>query len=155
MDGKDGFNGHSRSPTIKDLVTLCRKLNEHHVKYAIFGGFAVIRYGYIRATGDIDLLLENTKENLDRVRTALSYLPDGEAYKIADDDLYRYRVVRVSGEITVGLLGRACDVTYASVKDSVQIDEIENVRIPYLKPELLIQTKMGNRPKDIQDRNFL
>ena len=148
MDGKDDFDGYSRIPTVKDLVTLCRNLNEHLVKYVIIGGFAVIRFGYIRATGDIDLLVENTRENLERIRKALSYLPDGEAYKISDDDLNKYRVVRVSGEITVDLVGKACDVTYASVQNSIQLDEIEKVQIPYLKPELLIQTKMGMRPKD-------
>jgi hypothetical protein len=151
MDGKNGLDQYSRIPTINDLVTLCKNLNKHDV----IGGFAIIRYGYIRATGDIDLLVENTRENLERIRKALSYLPDGEAYKIADDDLDQYRVVRVSGEITVDLLGKACDVTYSSVKDYIQIDEIENVKIPYLKPELLVRTKMGMRPKDIQDRNFL
>jgi hypothetical protein len=155
MDGKDDFDEYSRIPTVKDLVTLCRNLNEHLVKYVIIGGFAVIRFGYVRATGDIDLLVENTRENLERIRKALSYLPDGEAYKISDDDLNKYRVVRVSGEITVDLIGKACDVTYASVQNFIQLDEIENVQIPYLKPELLIQTKMGMRPKDIQDRNFL
>jgi hypothetical protein len=155
MDGKNGLDQYSRIPTINDLVTLCKNLNKHDVKYVIIGGFAIIRYGYIRATGDIDLLVENTRENLERIRKALSYLPDGEAYKIADDDLDQYRVVRVSGEITVDLLGKACDVTYSSVKDYIQIDEIENVKIPYLKPELLVRTKMGMRPKDIQDRNFL
>jgi hypothetical protein len=155
MDGKNGLDQYSRIPTINDLVTLCKNLNKHDVKYVIIGGFAIIRYGYIRATGDIDLLVENTRENLERIRKALSYLPDGEAYKIADDDLDQYRVVRVSGEITVDLLGKACDVTYSSVKDYIQIDEIENVKIPYLKPELLVRTKMGGRPKDVQDRNFL
>lgn len=132
MDGKDDFDGYSRIPTVKDLITLCRNLNEHLVKYVIIGGFAVIRFGYIRATGDIDLLVENTRENLERIRKALSYLPDGEAYRISDDDLNRYRIVRVSGEITVDILGKACDVTYASVRNCIQLDEIENVHIPYL-----------------------
>ena len=34
---------------------------------------------------------------------ALSYLPDAEAHEIKDTDLDQYRVVRVSGEITVDL----------------------------------------------------
>jgi predicted nucleotidyltransferase len=155
MDGNHDIGRYSRIPTVKDLVTLCRNLNEQDVRYVIIGGFAVIRYGYIRATGDIDLLVENTKENLDRIRKALSYIPEGEAYKIADDDLDLYRVVRVSGEITVDLLGRACDVTYASAKEHIQIDEVEGVKMPYLKPEVLIKTKMGLRAKDVQDRTFL
>jgi hypothetical protein len=141
MDG-----GHdpefSRIPTLDDLVTLCRNLNAYEVKY-------------VRATGDIDLLVENSTENIERLRKALSYLPDAEAHKISDTDLDHYRVVRVAGEITVDLLGKACDVTYPEVRGRIQNDEIDGVNIPYLMPELLIKTKMGMRPKDVQDRNYL
>ena len=155
MDGSDDLEHFSRIPTLKDLVTLCRNLNAHDVKYVIVGGFAVIRFGYIRATGDIDLLVENSPENIENIRRALSYLPDGEAQNINDTDLDEYRVVRVSGEITVDLLGRACDVTFRDTASHTLTDEIEGVRIPYLKPELLIKTKMSVRPKDAQDRDYL
>ena len=155
MDGSDDLEQFSRIPTLEDLVTLCRNLNAHDVKYVIVGGFAVIRFGYLRATGDIDLLVENSPENLEKIRNALSYLPDGEAHKITDTDLDEYRVVRVSGEITVDLLGKACDVTYRDAIPHILEDEIKGVKIPYLKPELLIKTKMGVRPKDVQDRDYL
>jgi hypothetical protein len=155
MDGRDDLEQFSRIPTLNDLVTLCRNLNAHDAKYVIVGGFAVIRFGYIRATGDIDLLVESSPENIERIRQALSYLPDGEAHKISDTDLDEYRVVRVSGEITVDLIGKACDVTYADAIPYILLDEIEGVKIPYLKPELLIKTKMGVRPKDVQDRDYL
>jgi hypothetical protein len=155
MDGSYDLEQFSRIPTVDDLVTLCRNLNAHDVKYVIVGGFAVIRFGYIRATGDIDLLVENSPENIERIRKALSYLPDGEAHKIGDTDLDEYRVVRVSGEITVDLLGKACDVTYSDAIPHIFEDEIKGVKIPYLKPQLLIRTKMGVRPKDVQDRDYL
>lgn len=155
MDGSDDLEQFSRIPTLEDLVALCRNLNANDVSYVIIGGFAVIRFGYIRATGDIDLLVENTRENIEKIRKALSYLPDGEAHKISDTDLDQYRVLRVSGEITVDLLGKACDVTYCDAIPHIFWDEIQGVRIPYLKPELLIKTKMGVRPKDVQDRNYL
>ena len=155
MDGNDDLEQYSRIPTLDDLVTLCRNLNVHDVKYVIVGGFAVLRFGYIRATGDIDLLVENSPDNLEKIRQALSYLPDGEADKICDTDLDEYCVVRVSGEITVDLLGKACDVTYRDAVDHILVDEIQGVRMPYLKPELLIKTKLGVRPKDVQDRAYL
>ena len=155
MDGNDDPKQYSRIPTIEDLVVLCRNLNAHQVKYVVVGGFAVIHFGYIRATGDIDLLVEDSSENIERLRKALTYLPDGEVDQIADTDLSRYRVVRVSGEITVDLIARACDVTFPAAMDQIQYEAIEGVAIPYLKPSLLIQTKLGIRPKDIQDRFFL
>ena len=76
MDGNDDFSRYSRIPTLKDLVALCRNLNAHEVKYVIIGGFAVIRHGYIRATGDIDLLVADSRENIRNIRRALAYLPD-------------------------------------------------------------------------------
>ena len=155
MDGNDDLEQYSRIPTLDDLVTLCRNFNAHDVKYVIVGGFAVIRFGYIRATGDIDLLVENSPDNIKKIRQALSYLPDGEAGNISDTDLDEYRVVRVSGEITVDLLGKACDVTYGDAVASILMDEIQGVKMPYLKPELLIKTKLGVRPKDVQDREYL
>ena len=155
MDGKDDLEQYSRIPTVEDLVVLCRNLNTHEVKYVVIGGLAVIHFGYIRATGDIDLLVEDSPENIERLRKALAYLPDGEADQIADTDLSRYRVVRVSGEITVDLIAKACDVTFLNTRNQIQYDEIKGVKIPYLKPSLLIETKRGIRPKDIQDRIFL
>lgn len=155
MDGDYDNTQFSRIPTVKDLVTLCKNLNQYEVRYVIIGGFAIIRFGYIRATGDIDLLVDDSPDNVVKIREALSYLPDSEAQEIADTDLYQYTVVRVSGEITVDLLGRACEVSYDMAKNHIIFDEIDNVKIPYLKPDVLIKTKMGIRPKDIQDRNFL
>jgi hypothetical protein len=155
MDGNDDLEQYSRIPTVEDLVNLCRNLNAHEVKYVIIGGLAVIHFGYIRATGDIDLLVEDSPENIERLRKALAYLPDGEVDQMADEDLSRYRVVRVSGEITVDLIAKACEVTFPSTRNHVHYDEIEGVKIPYLKPALLIETKMGVRPKDVQDRLFL
>jgi hypothetical protein len=45
MDGSDDLEQFSRIPTLEDLLTLCRNLNAHGVKYVIVGGFAVIRFG--------------------------------------------------------------------------------------------------------------
>jgi hypothetical protein len=111
-------------------------LNTHEVKYVVIGGLAVIHFGYIRATGDIDLLVEDSPENIERLRKALAYLPDGEADQIADTDLSRYRVVRVSGEITVDLIAKACDVTFSSTRNHVHYDEIKGVKIPYFSSKV-------------------
>jgi len=155
MDGEYDLEQFSRIPTVEDLITLCENLNRCKARYIIIGGFAVIHFGYIRATGDIDLLVDDSPENTEKIREALSYLPDGEVQELADTDLSQYNVIRVSGDITIDLLGKACDIKYDDVKDHVLFDEINGVQIPYLKPEFLIKTKMGIRPKDIQDRNFL
>lgn len=53
------------------LLDIVRKLDDAEVKYLVVGGVAVIAYGYARATHDLDLVVEMTRENL---RTAIDVL---------------------------------------------------------------------------------
>ncbi len=62
-DSDDGKNLESRPPTVEDLVKLCRSLNNMGAKYLVIGGMAVIQAGFVRATADIDLLVDAAPEN--------------------------------------------------------------------------------------------
>jgi hypothetical protein len=92
-DAHDG--SYAREPQIDDLIRLARALNEHHVKYVLIGGFAVIAHGGARTTKDIDLLIDAAAENVARVRDALQILEDRAVNDVTDDDVARYTVVRV------------------------------------------------------------
>ena len=47
----------------KDFREFIDLLNKHDVEYIVAGGFAVILNGYRRPTGDVDIWINNTKEN--------------------------------------------------------------------------------------------
>ena len=47
-----------RPPLLKDLVDLCRRLNAAGARYVVVGGMAIIQHGFVRATEDIDLLVQ-------------------------------------------------------------------------------------------------
>jgi hypothetical protein len=115
----------------------------------------VIQAGFVRATEDIDLLVDASPGNVQRVRRALATLPDGAARDLAEDDVERYTVVRVADEVVVDLIGSACGVTYESAKDAVEHVVIDEVSIPFATPELLWRTKQSMRDKDVLDRTFL
>ncbi|MDP4964036.1 MAG: nucleotidyltransferase family protein, partial [Salibacteraceae bacterium] len=44
------------------------EMNNYEVRYLVVGGLAVVIHGYIRTTGDVDLWVDNTPENLDRLK---------------------------------------------------------------------------------------
>ena len=155
MDVQNDSEKFSRNPTLDDLVMLCRHLNDAGVKYVIIGGFAVIHHGYVRGTGDIDLLIDSSRENVESIKEALLYLPDQAVREVRPHDIAEYTVVRIADEIVIDLLERACDVTYERARSHIEYDVIDGVQIPYLKAPWLIQTKLGIRPQDIQDRTFL
>jgi hypothetical protein len=57
MDGESEPDKElTRVPTDADLVSLARELNRCGVAYVVVGGFAINRLGFVRATGDIELL---------------------------------------------------------------------------------------------------
>ena len=66
----------ARLPEKGDLIKLCAALNARGALYIVVGGMAVIHQGFLRATEDIDLLLERSPENINKVRRAMETLPD-------------------------------------------------------------------------------
>lgn len=145
----------SRAPEPEDLINLCRELNKAGAKYIVIGGMAIIHAGFLRATEDIDLLIDVSPENQEKVRKALMTLPDQAVKDVQPDDLEHYAVVRVGDEITVDLMAKACGLSYDDAKEEIVIKEIEGVKIPLASPELLWKLKQTMREKDKLDLIFL
>jgi hypothetical protein len=144
-----------RIPEQSDLVKLCAALNAQGANYIVVGGMAIIQQGFLRATEDIDLLLENSRQNQQRVRRALEILPDQAVREMTEDDLDAYEVVRVADEIVVDLMLSACGVVYDDAVSEVELVVIQGVPIPFASAKLLLRTKQTFRDKDIPDRIFL
>ncbi|MEW6302417.1 MAG: hypothetical protein AB1705_03040 [Verrucomicrobiota bacterium] len=155
MDAKDDYPLDTRPPTKDDLLLMCRSLNELGAKYLIVGGFAVIEHGFTRATEDIDVLLEASRENQLKVRKALEVLPDKAVRELEDDDLEEYLVVRIADEFVVDLMLKTCGITYVESQPEIEVRDIEGVPIPFASAGLLLKMKQTYREKDALDRQFL
>ena len=155
MDDQDDRE-YSRAPELEDLLSLCKALNAEGVRYVLIGGFAVILHGFVRATKDIDLLVDASVENVQRLKRAMAILPDNAIAAIADDEIENYEVVRIADEIIVDLLKEACGVDYARAADGgIEIKTVEGVAIPVGRKELLIETKQTVRSSDAADVQYL
>lgn len=155
VDTNDGPGAESRPPTLNDLLSICRELNERKAKYIIIGGMAMIQAGFVRSTEDIDLLIDSSAENQSAVRRALEILPDKAVRELRDGDLERYVVVRVADEIVVDLLLSAGGITYAEASAESIIVDVGGVWIPFASPSLLLRMKQTGREKDALDLLFL
>lgn len=78
------------------LADVLRALDAESVAYVLFGGQAVNAHGIMRFTGDIDLFVDPTAENVDRLRKALRRVwDDPDIDEILAEDLAgEYAVVR-------------------------------------------------------------
>lgn len=155
MDDPEPGKGFSREPTIDDVANLCQALNKAGARYTLIGGFAMAHHGFIRATGDIDLLVDDAPENIEKIRSALSYLPDRAVRDVRPNDIQEYTVVRVADEIVIDLLGKACGLNYSDARSDIEWTTIRDVQVPFLGLRSLLKTKQAHRPQDIMDRAFL
>jgi len=153
MASQNAEGQKSRPPTIDDLVSVCRRLNEAGAKYILIGGFAINYYGFPRATEDIDLLVDPSADNILKIKEALSFLPDNAIEEIAPGDVEKYAVVRVADEIVIDLLKKACEMTYKEA--GVEYFKFKGVNIPIADISTMIKTKQGVRPRDKEDLSFL
>lgn len=146
----------SRDPTLSDLAALCRELNATGARYLVCDGFAIRAAGYLRNTGDIDLLVDTALENEARVFRALESLPDKAVLQLDAGDVAKYIVCRVADEVLVDLMGAASGIQYEEAVHDIVTHEVQGVPIPFASPLLLWRMKRHtHREKDRGDLLFL
>lgn len=75
-------------------------LNESKVNYIVVGGYAVNFHGYHRGTGDIDLWIEPTNENKNRIINALKLLNiDNDVTNLIETFDFTKPIVFSDGEV--------------------------------------------------------
>ena len=157
MDSQDDYSQgpQPRAPEVEDLVKLCRRLNALGARYIVVGGMAIIQSGYLRATEDIDLLIDTELDNEAKVYEALKILPDQAVRELQPGEVSQYTVVRVADEIVVDLMKSACGINYDEARSGISVIEVDGVPIPIASPELLWRMKQTGREKDSLDLIFL
>ena len=119
------------------------------------GAQACILHGLVRTTEDLDILIEESEDNYQRVIQALSELEDHAAAELTPRDLAENVVVKVADEVEVDISRRAWKVAYPEAKATALDVEIQGVRIPYASLKTLIETKDTYRERDQADRTQL
>ncbi|HMR56527.1 MAG TPA: hypothetical protein PKC10_04360 [Cyclobacteriaceae bacterium] len=127
--------------------TLVRTLLKNEVNFVIIGGFAAIYYGVSRGTGDLDLLIEPSQENGQRLLNAFREL------QLDIGDLQPKEFEKPLF-LAFGFEPNAVDVStftpavnYLQARESSQFFTIGNDRVPVIGIELLIENKKNlNRP---------
>ena len=130
-------------------------LNKHQVRYILVGGFAVILHGYSRTTGDMDIWVDRSKENYQRLKAAFGEF-GMPVFDMTEENFLDHPVWDV---FTFGVPPVAIDIM-VKVK-GLDFDENFNHAVTFEDDGLLIKTihknqlikakKHSNRPKDIDD----
>ena len=133
------------------LLTVCRLLNAAGVRYVIVGGFALALHGAVRATKDVDVLIEPTLDNVRRALEALANLTWGIARELDPADVVSKPITIIGDDPRVDLLTIAWSVRYADAAPTMVTMRIDDVEIPVADLNVLIRSKQTGRLQDRAD----
>jgi predicted nucleotidyltransferase len=137
------------------LAEVCALLNHHRAKYVVVGASALQLWGSTRATRDVDILIEPTVANAERVLAALSELGFGLAKEWLAEEVAN-RPVTIIGDIPrVDILTVAWSVHYPEASRDAAVFEVEGVKIPAASIDHLIASKRTGRLQDAADIEVL
>jgi hypothetical protein len=136
----------------RDFITL---LNKHKVAYILVGGYAVILHGYRRTTGDLDIWVNQTKENFFRLikvyrEFGLHEEDMNEENFLSSDtfNVFSYGIPPICIEVLTELKGCEFNEAYKLSK----LYEEEGLMIRFLHLNTLKDSKKAaGRYKDLDD----
>ncbi len=140
------------------LLSLLSRFHDEGVEYVLVGGQAVRLNGYVRATEDIDVLVQASRENGERIIKALSFLASSKelsAEWFVPPDDGTVENIRVADDLLIDLLFSANGETYESVQPHVRELTAEGIPIRVLDIDGLMKTKTDYREKDVLDKQVL
>jgi hypothetical protein len=139
------------APGTGRLTTVCALLNAARVQYVVIGGFAVALHGVVRATKDVDILLEPSIKNVRRALNALEELPFRVAGDLDPADVAAKPLTIIGDNPRVDLLTLAWSVRYADAAPGALSAQIDGITVPYADLETLIRSKQTGRLQDRAD----
>jgi hypothetical protein len=139
----------------QDFTDLLIELCEAKAEFLLVGGWAVILYGHVRATDDMDIFVRPSATNSERTFAALdAFGAPLRAHAVApahfakEGDAYRFGIAPLKIEILTKISGVSFDDALRGSKTF----ELDGYRIPYIgKAALIANKRAAGRHKDLAD----
>ncbi len=134
----------------RDFLSLCLS---HEVKFMVIGGYAVVHHSRPRYTGDLDLWVDPSSENAERVVAVL------RAFGFHGDDVTTGMITNQKEIIRMGfepmrleIFTRIPGVDFADCYERRVFAKIGRMQVPFIGLEdLKANKKASGRLKDLQD----
>jgi hypothetical protein len=143
----------------EDYRDILLALSRHSARFLVVGAHALAAHGYPRSTVDLDIWIEATPENAQRVWRALAdFGAPLTDLGIRETDLTRPDVVAQFGlpPNRIDLLTAVSGLTFNGAWPNRLEAEVEGVRVPILgRADLIVNKRASGRDKDRADINGL
>ena len=138
------------------LQGVFRSFQQHDVKYVVIGGIAAILHGVPRATFDLDILIEATPDNAQRLLDALLNAGLGTAALTSPGDLLANEITVFKDRVRVNVQTSTPGVRFVDAWSRRRTVAYQGQEFFILAKEDLIRSKRAaGRPVDLEDVRLL
>jgi hypothetical protein len=137
----------------KDFEDLCASLNGRNVDYIIVGGYALAFHGAPRFTGDLDIFIRPTTQNVNQLLAALHDFGFHETPVLPEDLLRERRVLELGRHpVQVHIMASISGVSWERAWESREAGDYGSAPVYFLGREAFIANKRAvGRAKDLAD----
>jgi len=137
----------------KEFKEFAKLLNDLKVEYLLVGGYAVVLYGYVRYTGDIDFWVNSSRENANRLVAVLDRFGFGSLNLNSEDFTKDDQIIQLGYppnriDIITSVTGLKFSDCYKK-RRSFSLDDIQIQTISL--DDLKKNKKASGRYKDLDD----
>lgn len=142
------------SQDFKEFIEL---LSEHKVRYLVVGGYAVAFHGHPRYTKDLDVWIELSQENADKVIQALEKFGFGSLGLKPEDFLESDQIIQLGYPPNrIDILTTLKQLKFEDCYKARVAVEIQGAKINFIDLENLKRNKRATgRPQDLADAESL
>jgi len=140
-------------PFHQDYADMFFLLNKHLCSYVVVGAYAMSAYGYIRMTGDIDILVDPVPDNAVKVFAALKDF-GAPLNTLSVEDFMKPGLIYQIGisPIRIDIITAIDGVDAATAIKTAEIVSKDGIDIPFLSIDnIILNKKSTGRNKDLVD----
>jgi len=137
----------------RDFKEFIESLNDNHVRYLVVGGYAVALHGYPRYTKDIDIWIEVSPENAEKMMAALEQFGFGGLGLERKDFLKPDYIIQLGyPPARIDILTTIPGVAFNACYERRVVVDLDGLKINFIDLEDLKQSKRtSGRHQDLAD----
>jgi predicted nucleotidyltransferase len=137
----------------KEFKEFAKLLNDQKVEYLLVGGYAVVLYGYVRYTGDIDFWINPTEENANHIVEVLDRFGFGSLNLTIKDFTKDDQIIQLGYPPNrIDIITSVTGLTFTKCYPKRNSFSIEGVEVQTISLEDLKKNKKASgRYKDLDD----
>jgi len=138
------------------LQDVFASFQRHKVRYVVIGGIAAVLHGVPRATFDLDILIDATQKNAQKLLDALMEAKLGTASLITAEELLAHEITIFQDRVRIDVQTLTPGLEFADAWHNREIMDYQGQEfIVVSKSDLIASKKAAGREVDLEDVRLL